>query len=399
MPQYQWGRLRAGSYSLLLTSVKHSLSDHSANIISNLIRAECEAALVQCNQGIEYRCVLFLLYIMSRTLSIPFLHVGPDSGSSLFNDHVVGENMAHAGLYIILIRDCLNRIANNKGRLETNLIECQRCLKCLQLCAPLVKQLLLHPSPESSNHVDPRPTIAEAWYLTSCSLVSICRSHDMFAACLIDDGVDKFFGESLALLMALIFLKDLGTKKDPRRSIQLGVSFDGPHTLAIQSFISDSVLLAPSILSDSSVLLIIPLDQLNDTHFISGSAILIAALLRSFSGALPPWTVEEAPELIQSLYIATGSDANAFAQILRVSARLKASTSFGGVRSGELLGGKYLDASDSHIESFVSQSKEVCIKGNWQKMKVIFKATCGGKKKDSEFALRPSFTTWECNRL
>jgi hypothetical protein len=96
---------------------------------------------------------------------------------------------------------------------------------------------------------------------------------------------------------------------------------------------------------DSSILLIIPLDQLNDTNFVSGSAILIAALLRSFSGALLPWTVEEAPELIQSFYIATGSDADAFAQILRVSAKLKASTSFGGVWSGELLGGKYLDVS------------------------------------------------------
>lgn len=300
--------------------------------------------------------------------------------------------MANAGLFVLLIRECLNRIAKSMGQLEIRLIECQRCLKCLQHCAPLVKQLLLHPSPEPSNHVDPRPTIAEAWYLTSCSLVSICRSHDMFAACLINDGVDKFFGESLALFTALIFLKDLGTKKDPSRSIQLGCSLDGPHTLAIQSFISASILL------DASIVSIIQLNQLNDTNFVSGSAILIAALLRSFSGALPPWTVEEAPELFHSLYIATGSDAG-FAQTLRLSAKLTASTSFGGVRSGELLAGKYLDASDSHIESFVSQSKEVCIKGNWQKMKVILKATCGGKKRDSGFALRPSFTTWDCNRL
>ena len=300
--------------------------------------------------------------------------------------------MANAGLFVLLIRECLNRIAKSMGQLEIRLIECQRCLKCLQHCAPLVKLLLLHPSPEPSNHVDPRPTIAEAWYLTSCSLVSICRSHDMFAACLINDGVDKFFGESLALFTALIFLKDLGTKKDPSRSIQLGCSLDGPHTLAIQSFISESILL------DASIVSIIQLNQLNDTNVVSGSAILIAALLRSFSGALPPWTVEEAPELFHSLYIATGSDAG-FAQTLRLSAKLTASTSFGGVRSGELLAGKYLDASDSHIESFVSQSKEVCIKGNWQKMKVILKATCGGKKRDSGFALRPSFTTWDCNRL
>jgi hypothetical protein len=67
---------------------------------------------------------------------------------------------------------------------------------------------------------------------------------------------------------------------------------------------------------------------------------------------------------------------------------------------GELLAGKLLDAKRlPHGIVFVSQSKEVCIKGNWQKMKVILKATCGGKKRDSGFALRPSFTTWDCNRL
>jgi hypothetical protein len=92
---------------------------------------------------------------------------------------------------------------------------------------------------------------------------------------------------------------------------------------------------------------------------------------------------------------------------------------------GELLAGKLLDAKRlPHGIVFVSQSKEVCIKGNnyliktfadvfwryahtlnashlgnWQKIKVILKATCGGKKKDSGFSLRPSFTTWECNRL
>lgn len=346
----------------------------------------------------RYRlCVLFFCHVNECNLiHVPY-HVGPDAGSSSFNDRVVGEDMAHAGLFIILIRECLNRIAKSMGQLEMRLIECQRCLKCLQHCAPFVKELVLHPSPESSSHVDPRPTIAEAWYFTSCSLVSICRSQ--FAACLINDGVDKFFGESLALFTALIFLKDLGTKKAPSRSIQLGCSLDGPHTLAMKSFISESVLLGPIILNDASILSIVHLNQLNDTQYVSGTAILIAALLRSFSGALPPWTVEEAPELIKSLYIATGSDADGFAQILRVSAKLTASSSFGGVRSGELLAGKYLDASDSHIESFVSQSKEVCIKGNWQKMKVILKATCGGKKKDSGFALRPSFTTWECNRL
>jgi hypothetical protein len=46
------------------------------------------------------------------------------------------------------------------------------------------------------------------------------------------------------------------------------------------------------ILTDAGILSIIQLNQLkNDTHFVSGSAILTAALLQSISGSLPPWTV------------------------------------------------------------------------------------------------------------
>ena len=273
--------------------------------------------------------------------------------------------MVHAGLYIILIRDCLDRIAKNKDEIETGVHECWKCLSVLQYCAPSVTQLLVHSSPEANSHVDPRPTIAEAWYLTLGSLVSICRNHEMVAACLIGDGVEKLFGESLSVVMALVLLKDLGTKKDPARPIQIGLSLDGPHTLAIQSFVSESVILGPSIIAETIILSVI---QLNRSSFVApqicGPAILIAALLRSISGALPPWTVEEAPALFRSMYIATGSDGDVFVQILRVSTQLTASASFGGVRPGELLAGKYLDASDSHIESFLSHTKEVCNKGN-----------------------------------
>jgi hypothetical protein len=272
--------------------------------------------------------------------------------------------MAHAGVYIILIRDCLDRIAKNKDQIETGVQECRKCLSVLHYCAPVVTQLLVHSSPEANSHVDPRPTIAEAWYLTLGSLVSICRNHEMVAACLISDGVETIFGESLSLAMALIFLKELGTKKDPARPIQIGLSLDGPHTLAMQSFISGSVLLGPSILAGTSILSVIQLNQLSfGTPQICGPAVLIAALLRSVSGALPPWTVEDAPALFRSIYIAMGSDGDGFVQMLRVSTKLTASASFGGIRPGELLAGKYLNASDSHIESFLSQTKDVCNKG------------------------------------
>ena len=312
-------------------------------------------------------CFFFAFSLSVRAMNEYMLFssfVGPEAGSSFFNDCVIGEEMAHAGVYILLIRDCLDRIAKNNDQIEVGIHECRKCISVLQNCAPLVMQLLMHLSPEAASHVDPRPTIAEAWYLTLLSLVSICRNDSVLASCLLGVGVEKFIGESLSLAIALIFLKDLGTKKEPVRLIQIGLSLDGPHTLAIQSYISESVLLGPSILAETSILSII---QLNQSSFgpptVCGPAILIAALLRSISGALPPWTVEEAPVLFRSIFIATGNDIDGFVQILRVSTKLTAAASFGGVRSGELLAGKYLDASDSHIESLLSQTKEVCNKG------------------------------------
>ena len=330
---------------------------------------------------------------------LPSFLVGPVAGSSCFNDCVIGEEMAHAGVYIMLIKESLERIAKNNDGTEAGVNESRKCLSVLKKCAPLVMQLLVHSSPEATSHVDPRPTIAEAWFLTMISLVSMCQNDAAIASSLIGIGVEKLFGESLSLAIALIFLKDLGTKKDSARPVQIGLSLDGPHTLAIQSFISESVQLGPSILAETSILLIIQLRQSLGSPPVCGAAILMAALLRSISGALPPWIVEEAPALFRSIFLAMESDIEGFVSCLNASTKLTASASFGGIRPGELLAGKYLDASDSHITSLCSQTREVCNKGNWQKMKVILKATCGGKKKDSGFNLKPQFNTWSCDRL
>lgn len=373
----QWGRLRGGAHSVLRASMKEAITDYSANITSTLIKAECEAATLQCNQG-------------------------PESGSNFFNDNIVGEDMVHAGVYIMLIRDCLDRIAKTKGQVEKDMNECRMCLLVLKNVAPAIMPLLLHQSPEANSHVDPRITIAEAWYLTIGSLVSICQSHEQIASSLVGDGVESFFGESLSVAYALIFLKDLGTKKTLPPAIQKGMSLDGPHTRAIlECFVSESIRLGPSIVSagGASILSSVQVDDDFGQQNNMGLAILISALYRSVSGAVPPWAVEESPTLFKSIYVAMGSNCDAFIQILHVSTKLKASVSFGGIRAGELLGGRYLDVSDRHIESFLTKSKEVCNKGDWKKLKVALKATCGGKKKDAGFNLKPQFTSWECDRL
>jgi len=375
---HQWARLRGGAYCVMSTSIKELLTDYCASNISALIKAECEAATLQCNQG-------------------------ADSASSMFIDSVIGEEMVDAGVYLMLIRDCLTRISKKKVPEETDMIESISCLSVLKSVVPVIVPLLMHQSPEANAHVDPRPTIAEAFYLTLTSLVSVCRKHEPLASCLVNEGVEQLFGESLCLASMLIFLKDLGDKKSSAPDIQKGLSLDAAHTLAMTSFISESLLLGSSILSagqgSSSVI------QLQDTfgqsRDISNAAILVSSLLRAVSGALPPWSVEETPELFESIFTSIcGSNAESFVELLSLACKLRSSTTFGGVREGELLAGRYLDVSDSHITSFITQSKEVCSKGNWKKIKVILKATCGGKKKDSGFNLKPGFTSWEkCDRL
>jgi hypothetical protein len=155
-----------------------------------------------------------------------------------------------------------------------------------------------------------------------------------------------------------------GLAPHKKKMLSNGLLLNGLHTLAIQSFVSGLVLFGLSILAESSILLVIQLNQLSfDTPQTYGPAILIAVLLQSISGALLLWTVGEAPALFWSIYIATGSNGDGFGQMLHVLTKLTASASFGGVQWGELLAGKYLDVSNGHIQSFLSQTKEVCNKG------------------------------------
>ena len=375
---HQWARLRGGAYCVMTTSIKESLTDYCASNISALIKAECEAATLQCNQG-------------------------ADSASSMFIDSVIGEEMVDAGVYLMIIRDCLTRITKRKVLEEKDIIESIRCLSVLKSVMPVIVPLLMHQSPEANNHVDPRPTIAEAFYLTLTSLVSVCRKHEPIASCLVNEDVEQLFGESLCLVSMLIFLKGLGDKKSSAPDIQKGLSLDAAHTLAMTSFLSESLLLGSSILSaGQGISSVIQLqDTFGQSSDISNAAILVSSLLRAVSGALPPWSVEETPELFESIFTSVcGSNAESFVELLSLACKLRSATTFGGVREGELLAGRYLDVSDSHISSFITQSKEVCSKGNWKKIKVILKSTCGGKKKDSGFNLKPGFTSWEkCDRL
>jgi hypothetical protein len=77
-------------------------------------------------------------------------------------------------------------------------------------------------------------------------------------------------------------------------------------------------------------------------------------------------------------------------------------TEFGGVRTGELVAGHFIEsAKESAKRTFVERSHEACSQNDadgWRRFKVLLKQACGGKKKSS-LSLKPSFTTWNIERI
>jgi len=372
----QWGRLRCGVICLLRAC--QSMTDYSSGVFTALIKAECEAAAAQCGQG-------------------------PESGSNLFIEDIVGEEKIHTGAYVILIGECLKHLSSSKHMTVEDQVEsCRRCVQVLKHCAPDVASVLLHVSPEATVHVDPRVTLAEAWFSTMKTLASVCRHSEQIISSLAAENVQTLFGESLSLAMLFIFMKDIGGKKRPAPDVQRGMSSDGPQTLAISDFIAEAMLLGPSILAGSISALSAHI-QLNCGNEVPaevlGAAAISASILRAISGATPPWVVEDTPVLFKSMYVALGSNPDLFIQTLGVSTKLETMTAVGGLRAGEKLSGRYLDASDSHINSFLSKASETVAKNDWKKMKVVLKSATGGKKKESGFNLKPHYCNWECERV
>lgn len=330
----QWGRLRGGALCLLRNCFKRCIPEYCVGVISAIIKAECDSATTQCNQG-------------------------PPSGSNFFNDVIIGEDKLHAGAFITAVGECLSIISSRSN--ERSVEDCRRCVRILQSSAPVVIPLILHPSPEASGHVDPRPTIAEAWFRAMTSLVEICRNNEQIASHLIADNVQDLIGSTLYATIALTFGKDLGSKKAPPSTIQNGMSLDGPQTLAMMEFATESILLGPSILSAAgesftNQVQLQPIQESPSAEAL-GAAIVATGLLRAASGALPPWAVELTPTLLRSVNTALGSDTDIFIAVLMIATKLQTAR-------GDLLAGRYFEnVSSIHIDSFLSKTKEICIKG------------------------------------
>lgn len=118
-------------------------------------------------------------------------------------------------------------------------------------------------------------------------------------------------------------------------------------------------------------------------------------LFRSLSGALPPWAIEGIPGLFASLFAAFGRDGRTFCRVVTLSLDVRAPEGFGGGGPGGKLAGPLLDAmSDRAREEFLAKRRR-----GVERLKTAVKKLCGGKKKASNFSLKPSCTRWDCDRL
>lgn len=179
---------------------------------------------------------------------------------------------------------------------------------------------------------------------------------------------------------------------------------DGPHALAMLDFqhIAYSQgrtvldLVAPAVASRVSS----ELGEMDDP-FLRGAAIIGASLLKATSGALPPWSVELMPAVFSGLFVACGKDLQMFGRILEKSmqVRFAAPSNAGSC----LIAGKVIEGLSEQAKlAFVQQSLEAIgndNEGGWRRFKVLVKQACGGKKKAYGFSLKPSPTSWDCDRL
>jgi len=385
----QWGRLRGSILCLLRASANPGLPALSTSSIIALNCAECEAISLQCRAG-------------------------PLSQSPVFNETIICEDVVAAGAFIVVVRDTLENI---RQEIENNSLSKEQadnaiysCISALIGSKDSVFSVLSSNSsePQHGCHIDPRPTISEAWFLAMVSLLSICKHmHTLIA-----NKTKELTYETLALCVHLLLIKPLHTEESTANQDDiLGMSLDGPQSLAMIEFLNMALATGPDAFNSiyeqyKSQMTLDPTNfgqTINFNPRIMGGAIVTAALFRGTSGALPPWVIESLPNLYATLFTCCG-DIETFCSIIRGGACLRLKeTSFARIHAGKKLAGFYFDRlSEEGIDDFLIKTQAICLKndnGKWRNFKVLLKAVCGGKKKASTFNLKPQPTDWECLRI
>lgn len=371
----QWNRLRAALFFLFKHSASPDLAPIACAMIQTLVTAECEAVHRQCMAG-------------------------PSSSSSLFQDELVSSEFVPAGLFIRVVGEVV-MCARRKSQTCSTLAGCFSTI--CELSDPVLSSIC-HPcsEPHSGAFADPRPTIIEAWLFT---LVELLTSFD-FA--LPGSQLERTVTETFIAVLTLLFNPSMG-KTSEERALDKGPSLDGPQSLALMAFVTSFFERGASLLETVSNRLLHTMPVAFDSDAGGpghrGAAIIVAAILRAIQGALPPWAVESVPEVFSSFYSAIGKDASSFEVILRLSmiVRNNSQEDMGGVKTGSLLSGHYFETMSGQAKTqFVTQAVNLAQKDNassWRRLKVLVKAACGGKKKETDFGQKPSLTRWDFERV
>ena len=260
------------------------------------------------------------------------------------------------------------------------------------------------PAPRGGAFIDPRPTLCEAWLQAMIEVAELKSENPLAQSLLI---------ETCVAMVSLLFVPSMGRSQIERLNDNC-MSLDGPHSLALTTFLSSFFRLGHANLKAvgqcllSSIPVDVPaLQSICEDSSFHGVSVIGAALFRACQGALPPWAVESVPEVYSALFEACGNDVEGFGLLMRLSMEVRLSSfhnvEYCGVGPGKLLSGRFFESlSNQARATFISHAMEICATGemaSWKKLKVLIKQVCGGKKRDTEFNQKPAITRWEFQRV
>jgi len=368
----QWGRLRGGLVSLFraVISIGSGTLPRVIKCLQELIIAECKC--VMCLNPLSYFDALF------------------------------GENMIPFGAFANVLGEFLacseKEIKLGRRSISDTVVPFTYVVAVLHDSFPFISQVVTLQQGEERK--DPRPFIFEAWCICMRNLSALnhcCR-----------ELIDELLSQSICLGLHLILCNPLN-KKRSSSSHRGGMSLDGPHVLAMLEFmegtLNSTILANVGMTLASRIKLNSGLNLGTPTEIeCVGGALILAAIFRMVSGALPPYVVENVPGLLCSLFAACHNNTATFCKVFHLAFEAKfAGDEYSGIDSNENIGGPFIEnISESTKSLMISQAKGAATRNDvegWRRMKVIVKQVCGGKKKATGFSLKPPFSTWDCDRL
>lgn len=356
----------------------------ATDLVKTNIVTECNAVLYQCNMG-------------------------PTSGSVVFNDEVISDEVVPAGLMLQTLGELLDKAVV----CSVPVVSLKNTIRILYDVRASVLQVITTDCPcpiEKGSFCDPRPTIAETWFLALNRLLKALLAQGFFQSAEEDSdlsqAVQQLLVESCVSIFILLLYPSI-SKTQNKRANDPGMSFDGAQTLAMMDFLELYFSLGPSMLQRVSVELLanVPVDltsiqHLGIDHNIAGISVIGAGLFRAAQGGLPPWAVECIPSVYSSFFSALNRDPATFANVFNMSIHIRlGNQNFGGVQASQLLGGKYFQSmGEKSKHTFISQATELATKDDpngWRQLKALIKKVCGGKKKDTDFRQKPAYKRWD----